>query len=112
MSPRPGRLCAVTLTPRLRGLVLETADHPATTAKLFTPLGLNVAVLDDAVAELRLDSGGVIQFCQGRTPTRIGLSFGVADLCGAPGRWTSSGRRGRCRRPTRFASNAVTSPST
>jgi len=80
MSPRPGRIPTVTV-PRLAGLVLETAGHPGTVARLFTPLGLNVAVLDDTAAELRLDSGGVVQLRQGTSPTRIGLGFTVPDIC-------------------------------
>ncbi len=74
------------MTPaRLAGLVLETADHPGTVAKLFTALGLNVAVLDDTTAELRLDSGTVVQLRQGTSPTRIGLRLSVPDLCVAAG---------------------------
>ncbi len=68
---------------RLAGIDLETTDHPGTIAKLCIALGLHAVVLDDAVAELRLDTGTIVQFRQGRTPTRITLTFAVPDLCSA-----------------------------
>lgn len=82
MSPLPCRLSPMT-TARLAGLVVETRDHPGTAAKLFTALDLHAAVLDDITAELRLDSGTVVQFRQGPSPTRIGLCFAIPDLCAA-----------------------------
>jgi hypothetical protein len=73
MPLRRGRLIARDTHTRIAGLIVQTYDHPGTAARLFTALGLHTVVLDDAVAELRLDSGAVVHFRQGRSPTRIAL---------------------------------------
>ncbi len=68
--------------PRLAGLIVETAD-PVSIARMFGLLGFNATVLDELTAELRLDTGTIIQFRLGTSLTRIGLTFAVADLCNA-----------------------------
>ncbi|MEZ5130346.1 MAG: hypothetical protein R2763_01280 [Mycobacterium sp.] len=82
MSLALGRISAVPLY-RLAGIAVDAADHPIATAGLFHTLGLSVVVLGAVAAEVRLDTGSVIQLRQSRTPTLLCLRFGVRDLTAA-----------------------------